>query len=46
MKCVTNGATKSDIWRYLVLYTYGGIYTDIDNSPNEFDEKTISKTDD
>ena len=22
LKCVTNGATKSDLWRYLVLYFY------------------------
>ena len=46
LRCVTNGATKSDLWRYLVLYTYGGIYTDIDNSPAKFNEHTISATDD
>jgi hypothetical protein len=46
LRCVTNGATKSDLWRYLVLYTYGGIYTDIDNSPLKFNGHTIFATDD
>ncbi|KAL3803877.1 hypothetical protein HJC23_004039 [Cyclotella cryptica] len=46
LRCVTNGATKSDLWRYLVLYTYGGIYTDIDNSPRKFNGNTIFPTDD
>ena len=31
-KCVTSGAALSDLWRYAVLYRYGGVYTDIDNS--------------
>ena len=31
--CITSGATLSDIWRYILLYHYGGIYTDIDNAP-------------
>jgi len=30
---MTSGATLSDIWRYSLLYYYGGIYTDIDNAP-------------
>lgn len=29
LSCITNGATKSDIWRYLVLWHYGGIYVSI-----------------
>ena len=33
--CIPNGATKADLWRYLVLYTYGGIYTDVDNLPSK-----------
>jgi hypothetical protein len=28
-----SGAAKADLWRYLILYEYGGIYTDIDNAP-------------
>jgi hypothetical protein len=47
LKCVTNGSTRSDLWRYLILYLYGGIYSDIDNSPSEkFNENTISSQDD
>ena len=33
LKCVRKGAMKIDIWRILVLYRYGGFYTDIDNWP-------------
>jgi mannosyltransferase OCH1-like enzyme len=25
--CMVSGAAKADLWRYLVLYRYGGIYT-------------------
>ena len=32
LKCTTTGATLADLWRYAVLYRYGGIYTDLDNS--------------
>ena len=46
LKCATNGATKADLWRYLVLYMYGGIYTDIDNSPTGFNGETIQAKDD
>jgi hypothetical protein len=47
LKCATNGATKSDLWRYLVLYLYGGIYTDIDNRPGlKLNETTILPSDD
>ena len=33
LKCVRKGAMKIDVWRILVLYRYGGFYTDIDNWP-------------
>ena len=33
MKCVSKGAMKIDVWRILILYLYGGIYTDVDNIP-------------
>lgn len=46
LKCVTSGATKSDLWRYLILYIYGGVYTDIDNSPTKFNGETIKPEDD
>jgi hypothetical protein len=36
------GAVKIDVWRSLVLYKYGGIYSDIDNWPmKKFGEDTI-----
>ena len=31
--CILSGAAKADLWRLLVLWEYGGIYTDIDNAP-------------
>ncbi len=33
--CITSGATMSDFWRLVLLYHYGGVYTDIDNAPGE-----------
>jgi hypothetical protein len=46
-KCLAfGGAVKADIWRALVLYEYGGIYTDIDNAPHKFNETTIKPEDD
>lgn len=48
LQCVRSGAMKIDLWRVLVLYKYGGIYTDIDNWPLDkfdeslFDEKNLS----
>lgn len=37
-KMVQNPTLKADIWRYLILWEYGGIYADIDCAPsaNEF----------
>ena len=31
--CLPHGTLKADIWRYLVLWTYGGMYADIDTQP-------------
>jgi hypothetical protein len=45
--CVTTGATKSDIWRYVALYLYGGIYTDVDSAPtSELDLNELILPDD
>lgn len=47
MQCVKyKGAMKIDIWRVLVLYRYGGIYTDIDNEPIDFNETFPIRADD
>ena len=36
VKCATHTGTRMiDIWRVLILYKYGGIYSDIDNWPEE-----------
>jgi len=43
MKCIlSKGAMKIDVWRVLLLYKYGGVYSDIDNWPlASFNETTI-----
>ena len=35
MRCHVSEAVKADLWRALVLWEYGGIYTDIDNAPTD-----------
>jgi mannosyltransferase OCH1-like enzyme len=35
LSCIYSGAGKADLWRYLLLWEYGGIYTDIDNAPGQ-----------
>ena len=43
IKCLLyGGAAKADIWRVLVLWEYGGIYADMDSSPNKFNASTIT----
>jgi mannosyltransferase OCH1-like enzyme len=34
IRCLTSMTGLSDIWRLLVLWEYGGIYSDIDSIPN------------
>jgi mannosyltransferase OCH1-like enzyme len=46
MQCSISGAAKADVWRALVLWEYGGIYTDMDNAPTGFNANTISPEDD
>jgi len=42
MQCVKySGAMTIDIWRVLILYTYGGLYVDIDTWVEAFSEETI-----
>jgi hypothetical protein len=41
-----SGAMRIDLWRMLIVYRYGGMYTDIDNWPTqEFVEATIKHED-
>lgn len=48
MQCIKyKGAMKVDVWRILVLYRFGGIYSDIDNIPPAmFQNGTIINPDD
>lgn len=47
LRCLKHGgAVKADVWRILVLWEYGGIYTDIDNRPALFNADTITAEDD
>lgn len=39
------GAAKADIWRYAVLYTYGGVYFDDDSDMKTPLDQVISSTD-
>jgi len=49
LQCVNklhNPTIKADIWRYLVLWEYGGIYADIDVAPTNFTGLSIQPDDD
>lgn len=45
-QCILYGAVKADLWRYLVLWEYGGLYSDIDATPALFNKTTITDDDD
>jgi mannosyltransferase OCH1-like enzyme len=45
VRCTKGGAGLADVWRALVVWEYGGIYTDIDNMPVLFDGETIQNDD-
>jgi len=40
------GAAKADLWRYCILYTYGGVYLDIDADIQENLDRLIRVDDD
>jgi len=46
MSCITAGAAKADVWRYLMTWEFGGIYSDMDSAPNKFSVDTITFEDD
>ena len=33
LACINSGAMLADIWRYLLMWKFGGIYSDVDDSP-------------
>jgi len=45
-KCLVHGTLKADLWRYIVLWKYGGIYSDLDSVPAKFRPDTIQPSDD
>lgn len=43
-ECISSGAMKADLWRYLVTWTFGGVYTDMDNAPGlKFNNGSVIK---
>jgi hypothetical protein len=44
--CVIHGTLAADLWRYLVLWEYGGIYADLDAVPARFDPETSIEAND
>jgi len=49
LQCINKGhnpTMKADIWRYLVLWEYGGVYADIDVAPGSFNASSIHPDDD
>jgi mannosyltransferase OCH1-like enzyme len=45
-KCISNGAMKADLWRYLLLWKFGGVYTDLDNGIGKYFNNASFITDD
>lgn len=45
-KCILHGTLKADLWRYLVLWVYGGLYADLDSVPNKLSPNSIRPSDD
>eukprot|EP00934_Nitzschia_sp_Nitz4_P001900 Nitzschia sp. Nitz4//scaffold161_size51353//43939//44745//NITZ4_006959-RA/size51353-processed-gene-0.65-mRNA-1//1//CDS//3329537942//1900//frame0 len=42
--CVKNPTLKADLWRYLILWVYGGVYADFDSAPAKFNELSIDES--
>jgi mannosyltransferase OCH1-like enzyme len=46
-RCIDYGTIKADLWRYLILWKYGGLYADLDSVPtSNFTMNTIEPKDD
>jgi mannosyltransferase OCH1-like enzyme len=46
-RCIDYGTIKADLWRYLILWKYGGLYADLDSVPtSKFTVNTIKPMDD
>ena len=42
-KCLQHGTIRSDVWRYLVLWVYGGIYADLDCVPHKLNATVLTE---
>jgi hypothetical protein len=40
--CIQSPTLKADLWRYLVLWDYGGVYVDLDSIPTDFQQNLMS----
>lgn len=45
-RCIVHGTLAADLWRYLILWQYGGIYADLDAVPATFDPEISITSDD
>jgi len=46
-RCIEYGTTKADLWRYIALWKFGGLYADLDAVPSKnFTKDTIQPEDD
>lgn len=43
--CLVHGTLRADLWRYLVLWEYGGLYADVDAVPASFTPEWLEASD-
>ena len=43
--CLVHGTLRADLWRYLVLWEYGGLYADIDSVPASLTPDWLEESD-
>ena len=46
IRCLKSMTAVSDVWRYLVLWEYGGMYVDLDSVPNTWTPDFLAPEDD
>jgi hypothetical protein len=44
--CVISHSTKNNLWKYLVLWSYGGVVASLNSYPEKFHASTIERSDD
>lgn len=42
-QCLLHGTLKADLWRYLVLWVYGGVYADLDAVPKKLTPQMLEE---